>query len=51
VAGESGSVKALRRHLVRERGIDRRRVTFTGYWRRGTTEDQLIEEAIATAAA
>jgi NADPH-dependent ferric siderophore reductase len=51
VAGESGSLKALRRHLVRERGIDRRRVTFTGYWRRGTTEDQLIEEAIATAAA
>lgn len=26
IAGESGSVKALRRHLVRE--LDRRRVTF-----------------------
>ncbi|MEU6488416.1 siderophore-interacting protein [Streptomyces sp. NPDC046887] len=41
IAGESGSVKALRRHLVGERGIDRRRVTFVGYWRRGLTEDAL----------
>jgi NADPH-dependent ferric siderophore reductase len=51
LAGEAGSIKALRRHLVNERGIDRKRVTFTGYWRRGTTEDDLIEEAIAAAAA
>jgi NADPH-dependent ferric siderophore reductase len=41
IAGESGSVKQLRRHLVGERGIDRRRVTFVGYWRRGMTEEQL----------
>ncbi|MEU6252121.1 siderophore-interacting protein [Streptomyces sp. NPDC047043] len=41
IAGESGSVKALRRHLVGERGIDRRRVTFVGYWRQGMTEEQL----------
>ncbi|MEV6615696.1 siderophore-interacting protein [Streptomyces sp. NPDC051051] len=41
IAGESGSVKALRRHFVRERGIDRRRVTFVGYWRQGMTEEQL----------
>ncbi|MEU6067160.1 MULTISPECIES: siderophore-interacting protein [Streptomyces] len=41
IAGESGRVKELRRHLVGERGIDRRRVTFVGYWRRGLTEDQL----------
>ncbi|MEU0117382.1 siderophore-interacting protein [Streptomyces bobili] len=41
IAGESGSVKALRRHFVRERGIDRRRVTFVGYWRRGMTEEEL----------
>ncbi|MFF9058431.1 siderophore-interacting protein [Streptomyces sp. NPDC014882] len=41
IAGESGSVKALRRHLVHERGIDRRRITFVGYWRRGLTEEQL----------
>ncbi|MEW2618811.1 siderophore-interacting protein [Streptomyces sp. NPDC048106] len=41
IAGESGHVKALRRHFVRERGIDRRRVTFVGYWRRGLSEEQL----------
>ena len=43
IAGESGCVKALRRHLVREREIDRRRVTFVGYWRRGLSEEQLRE--------
>ncbi|MEU9732085.1 siderophore-interacting protein [Streptomyces sp. NPDC048002] len=43
IAGESGCVKALRRHFVHERGIDRRRVTFVGYWRRGLTEEQLRE--------
>jgi NADPH-dependent ferric siderophore reductase len=41
IAGESGRVKALRRHFVGERGIDRRRVTFVGYWRQGMTEEQL----------
>ncbi|TPQ23014.1 siderophore-interacting protein [Streptomyces sporangiiformans] len=43
IAGESGRVKELRRHLVREREFDRRRVTFVGYWRRGMTEEQLRE--------
>ncbi|MET9426732.1 MULTISPECIES: siderophore-interacting protein [unclassified Streptomyces] len=43
IAGESGSVKALRRHLVNERHIDRRRVTFVGYWRKGMSEDALRE--------
>ncbi|MER6030301.1 siderophore-interacting protein [Streptomyces sp. NPDC001851] len=41
IAGESGHVKALRRHFVGERGVDRRRVTFVGYWRQGMTEEQL----------
>ncbi|MGW2523164.1 siderophore-interacting protein [Streptomyces sp. NPDC001617] len=41
IAGESGCVKQLRRHFVGERGIDRRRVTFVGYWRQGMTEEQL----------
>ncbi|MFF1299456.1 MULTISPECIES: siderophore-interacting protein [unclassified Streptomyces] len=41
IAGESGHIKALRRHFVGERGIDRRRVTFVGYWRQGLTEEQL----------
>ncbi|MFJ8540703.1 siderophore-interacting protein [Streptomyces sp. NPDC093586] len=44
LAGESGRVKALRRHFVGERGVDRRRVTFVGYWRRGLTEEQLREQ-------
>ncbi|MFD5336018.1 siderophore-interacting protein [Streptomyces hawaiiensis] len=44
IAGESGCVKELRRHFVRERGIDRRSVTFVGYWRRGVSEEQLRAE-------
>ncbi|MGW0467460.1 siderophore-interacting protein [Streptomyces sp. NPDC003027] len=43
IAGESGSVKALRRHFVNERQLDRRRVTFVGYWRKGLSEDALRE--------
>ncbi|WP_405614207.1 siderophore-interacting protein [Streptomyces sp. NBC_00076] len=43
IAGESGCVKELRRHFVRERGIDRRSVTFVGYWRPGLSEEQLRE--------
>ncbi|MFF0431972.1 siderophore-interacting protein [Streptomyces sp. NPDC004327] len=43
IAGESGAVKALRRYFVRERGLDRRRVTFVGYWRKGLSEDALRE--------
>lgn len=35
IAGESGVVCGLRRHLVTELGIDRRQVSFMGYWRRG----------------
>lgn len=44
IAGESGCVKTLRRHFVGERGVDRRRVTFVGYWRQGLTEEQLREQ-------
>ncbi|MDR7299934.1 siderophore-interacting protein [Haloactinomyces albus] len=39
VSGEASMVKAARRHLVDDRGLDRRAVTFMGYWRPGTTED------------
>ncbi|NDZ82807.1 siderophore-interacting protein [Streptomyces sp. SID10853] len=49
IAGESGCVKELRRHLVRERQIDRRQVTFVGYWRRGLSEEQLREAAARAA--
>ncbi|HEX3785610.1 MAG TPA: siderophore-interacting protein [Pseudonocardiaceae bacterium] len=44
IAGEAGEVRELRRHLVGERGVDRGAVTFTGYWRRGAGEDDLIAE-------
>jgi NADPH-dependent ferric siderophore reductase len=44
LAGESGCVKQLRRHFVGECGIDRRRVTFVGYWRRGLSEEQLRQQ-------
>lgn len=47
IAGESGTVRALRRHLVRERGFHRRAVTFSGYWRLGASEERLAEEAAA----
>ncbi|MCD6640393.1 MAG: siderophore-interacting protein [Nocardioides sp.] len=35
IAGESAMVTGLRRHLVRELGVDRSQVAFMGYWRRG----------------
>ncbi|WP_261624674.1 siderophore-interacting protein [Nesterenkonia marinintestina] len=35
LAGEAGAITALRRHLVKDLGISRRRVSFMGYWRRG----------------
>ncbi|MBT2511287.1 siderophore-interacting protein [Streptomyces sp. ISL-98] len=39
LAGESGAVRALRRHLVDERGIGKRSVDFTGCWRLRLTQD------------
>ena len=39
LAGEAGVVKGLRRHLVQERGVDRRSVAFMGYWRDGRVSD------------
>ncbi|GAA1557357.1 siderophore-interacting protein [Actinomadura kijaniata] len=46
IAGESGTVKRLRRHLVNERGLDRRSVRFMGYWRRGASEEDLLGEVL-----
>lgn len=34
IAGESGVVTALRRHLVKEQGVSRSQVSFMGYWKR-----------------
>ncbi|MEV6648794.1 siderophore-interacting protein [Amycolatopsis sp. NPDC051371] len=39
LAGEAGMVRALRRHLVGERGLDKGVIEFTGYWRRALTQD------------
>lgn len=38
LAGEAGMIKTLRRHLVRECGVDRKAVAFMGYWREGRCE-------------
>jgi NADPH-dependent ferric siderophore reductase len=42
IAGEARAAGELRRHLLDERGFDRKAVTFTGYWRLGATEEQLL---------
>lgn len=38
MAGEAGTVRELRRYLVRDVGIDRKQVAFMGYWRLGKAE-------------
>lgn len=38
LAGEAGAIKMLRRHLVADLGVDRRLVSFMGYWRLGRAE-------------
>jgi NADPH-dependent ferric siderophore reductase len=40
IAGEAAMVKRLRSMLVADLGIDRSRVAFMGYWRRGLSERQ-----------
>ncbi|MCB5907819.1 siderophore-interacting protein [Streptomyces pinistramenti] len=50
LAGEAGTVRMLRRHLVGERGLDKRQAHFTGYWRRSLTQDDApTEEDLAEA--
>lgn len=38
LAGEAGMIKAMRRTLVADLGVDRRAVAFMGYWRAGRSE-------------
>lgn len=45
IAGEASAVRAMRRHLLTDHAFPRTHITFTGYWRRGTTEDALLTEA------
>lgn len=39
LAGESGTVRALRRHLLQDRQLPRQSIDFTGYWRLALTQD------------
>ncbi|MFP5019564.1 siderophore-interacting protein [Pseudonocardia phyllosphaerae] len=51
VAGEASDVRAVRRHLVGERGLAKQSVSFTGYWRRDMTQDDApTEQDMADAA-
>ncbi|MFI7088299.1 siderophore-interacting protein [Streptomyces anulatus] len=50
IAGEASGVRALRHHLVHERGFDRERVMSAAYWRRGLPEEQLRRSEAETEA-
>jgi NADPH-dependent ferric siderophore reductase len=39
VHGEAASVRAVRRHLLVERGVARSDLSVSGYWKRGRTEE------------
>jgi NADPH-dependent ferric siderophore reductase len=49
VHGEAGFVMRLRRHLFTDRGLDRKRVSLSGYWRLGKNEDGWQAEKAETA--
>jgi NADPH-dependent ferric siderophore reductase len=50
LAGEAATVRALRRHLIEERGMAGEAVEFSGYWRRSLTQDDApTEEDLAWA--
>lgn len=40
VAGESGAVSLLRKYLINERGLDKRTMYISAYWKIGLVEDQ-----------
>jgi NADPH-dependent ferric siderophore reductase len=39
VHGEKSAVKSLRRHLLEDRGVDRRMLSLSSYWSRGSSGD------------
>lgn len=51
VHGEAGFVRQLRRHLLDERGVPKDRLSISGYWRRGATDEQWRAEKAAERAA
>ncbi|WP_279582935.1 siderophore-interacting protein [Fodinicola feengrottensis] len=40
IAGEQSMARAVRAHLVQDRRFDREDVYFSGYWRRGKSENE-----------
>ncbi|MFT4132375.1 siderophore-interacting protein [Labrys sp. (in: a-proteobacteria)] len=38
LAAEAGTVRTLRRHFQLDLGLDRRRITASGYWKKGETD-------------
>jgi NADPH-dependent ferric siderophore reductase len=44
VHGEAALVRAVRRHLIAERGIPRERLSASGYWKRNRTEEGWRED-------
>jgi NADPH-dependent ferric siderophore reductase len=44
VHGEASSVRALRRHLIVERGMTRDALSVSGYWKRSRTEEGWRED-------
>jgi NADPH-dependent ferric siderophore reductase len=46
IAGEAAMVRAVRRHLIAERGLDRSAVIFHGYWRRHLSEEDVGREGL-----
>jgi NADPH-dependent ferric siderophore reductase len=44
VHGEASAVRAVRKHLVVERGVPREALSASGYWKRGRTDEGWREE-------
>jgi NADPH-dependent ferric siderophore reductase len=44
VHGEASAVRAVRRHLVVERGVPREALSVSGYWKRGRTDEGWRED-------
>jgi NADPH-dependent ferric siderophore reductase len=44
VHGEAGAVRALRRHLLVDRGVPREALSVSGYWKRSRTEEGWRED-------
>ena len=40
VHGEAGEVRAVRKHLLSERGIDGKKASISPYWRRTMTDEE-----------